>query len=88
MAKDQNIKERQCYAVQTGDYVGQMFIICEVDTENIGCLAVPAMENVKVPIDKWTFGRNSDIIEYVEDIPRDTFEVITAQYDHNENADN
>ena len=88
MAKDQNIKKRQCYAVQTGDYVGQMFIVCEITDENVGCLSVPTMENVKVPKDKWTFGRNSAIIEYVEDVPKDTYKVITAQYCKNEDINN
>lgn len=83
-----SIKKRQCYAVQTGDYVGQMFIVCEVTDENVGCLSVPAMENVKVPTDKWTFGRNSAIIEYVEVVPRDTYKVISAQYNKNEDSNN
>ena len=82
------VKKRQTYAVQTGDYVGQMFIVCEVTEVEVGCLAVPDMKNVKVPKDKWTIGRNSDIIEYVEELSRDIFEVCAAQYSKNENINN
>ena len=82
------VKKRQTYAVQTGDYVGQMFIVCEVTKAEVGCLAVPDMKNVKVPKDKWTIGRNSDIIEYVEDLSKDIFNVCTAQYKKNEDLNN
>lgn len=82
------VKKRQTYAVQTGDYVGQMFIVCEVTKAEVGCLAVPDMKNVKVPKDKWAIGRNSDIIEYVEDLSKDIFNVCTAQYKKNEDLNN
>jgi len=87
MVMDQ-VKKRQTYAVQAGDYVGQMFIVCEVTNAEVGCLAVPDMKNVKVPKDKWTIGRNSDIIEYVEDLSKDIFNVCTAQYKKNEDLNN
>ena len=83
-----SVKKRQCYAVTTGDYVGQLFMVCEVTEKEISCLSVPAMENVKVPKDKWIIGRNSNIIEYVETLPRTTFKVIEAQYTKNENSNN
>jgi hypothetical protein len=79
MVMDQ-VKKRQTYAVQTGDFVGQMFVVCEVTDKGVGCLSVPEMKNVLVPTDKWSFGRNSDIIEYVEELSRDIFEVCVAQY--------
>lgn len=79
------VKQRQTYAVQVGDYVGQMFIVCEVTEQDIGCLSIPDMKNIKVPLDKWEFGWNSDIIEHVEDISQDVFEVCVAQYQKNEN---
>ena len=46
------------------------------------------MKNVKVPVEKWVIGRNSDIIEYVEDLSRDIFNVCTAQYKKNEDLNN
>jgi len=87
MVMDQ-VKKRQTYAVQTGDFVGQMFVVCEVTDRGVGCLSVPEMKNVLVPTDKWSFGRNSDIIEYVEELSRDIFEVCVAQYSKNENINN
>ena len=40
-----NYYKREVYAVQTGDYVGQMFTIVEDNKDLIGCLALPLMEN-------------------------------------------
>lgn len=86
---DQNIvKIKECYAVQAGDYVGQMFIVCEVTDNEVGCLSVPEMSNVKVPKESWNTGRNSDIIEYVEKMSKDIFKVCSAQYTKNENSNN
>ena len=82
------VKRRDCYAVHHGDYVGQMFIVCEVTDVEVGCLSVPDMKNVKVPTENWTIGRNSDIIERVEKTPKDVFKVCSAQYNKNENANN
>jgi len=84
----EDIKIKQTYAVQTGDYVGQMFIVCKITEKGVGCLSVPKMENVLVPKDKWTIGRNSDIIEYVEELSQDIFKVCAAQYKKNEDSNN
>jgi hypothetical protein len=83
-----NFSKAQVYAVQTGDYAGQMFIIVESNKEPVGCLSVPTMENVKVPLDAFEHARNNDIIKYVEKLPRHVFEVSAAQYFKNENPDN
>ena len=61
--------KREVYAVQTGDYVGQMFTVVDPKEDFIGCLAVPLMENIKVPIASFENGRNNDIIKFVEKLP-------------------
>lgn len=83
-----NIEKQSVYAVQTGDYVGQLLVVVDVTKEYVGCLALPNMENVKVPADKWTFGRNSDILEYIENLSEDIYEVTEAQYKKNEDINN
>tara|TARA_R110002020_G_scaffold3660_2_gene16222 strand:- start:304 stop:633 length:330 start_codon:yes stop_codon:yes gene_type:complete len=87
MAQTQ-FSKKQVYAVQTGDYAGQMFIVVEPNKDSVGCLAIPTMENVKVPFDAFEHARNSDIIKYVEKLPRRVFKVSAAQYFKNENTDN
>ena len=79
--------KRELYAVQTGDYAGQMFAVVEPSKDFVGCLSIPVMENVKVPRESFENGRNSDIIKFVEKLPKKIYSVVEAQYNKNENSD-
>ena len=83
-----NYSRKQIYAVETGDYVGQMFAVVEVNKEHIGCLSLPEMKNIKVPKESFDSGRNNDILSLVEELPKDVFKVVESQYFKNENTDN
>jgi len=80
--------KRDIYAVETGDFIGQMFAIVDPRDNIIGCLSLPQMENIEVPIESFDTGRNEDIIKFVERLPKDVYSVIEAQYNKNENSDN
>ena len=80
--------KRQVYAVETGDYVGQMFAVVDIQNDFIGCLSIPKMDNVIVPLEAFDSGRNNDIIKLVEELPNDVYEVVESQYNKNENSDN
>ena len=45
------------------------------------------MENVKVPRESFDSGRNNDIIKLVEELPKNIYSVVEAQYNKNENSD-
>tara|TARA_R110000796_G_scaffold25563_3_gene71867 strand:- start:73 stop:330 length:258 start_codon:yes stop_codon:yes gene_type:complete len=81
-----NINKGDLFAVQSGDYVGQMFAVVDLTTDGIDCLSVPDMKNVNVTKEKFDFGRNNGIIEYVETLTTDVFQVIHAQYTKNANS--
>lgn len=83
-----NCSKKEIYAVQTGDYAGQMFAIVEINKDDIGCLSLPEMKNVKVPKESFDSGRNNDILSLVEELPKDVFKVVESQYFKNENSDN
>jgi hypothetical protein len=80
--------KREVYAVQTGDYVGQMFAIVDLKEDFIGCLSIPSIENIKVPIESFENGRNNHIIKFVEKLPKEVYSVVEAQYNKNENSNN
>ena len=80
--------KQQIYAVQTGDYVGQMFAVVDIQNDFIGCLSIPKLDNVIVPLEAFDSGRNNDIIKLVEELPNDVYEVVESQYNKNENSDN
>ena len=88
MARNPPFSKKHVYAVQTGDYAGQMFIIVEPNKDSVGCLSIPTMENIKVPFDTFEHARNNNIIKYVEKLPADVFKVSEAQYFKNENSGN
>ena len=77
------IKQRELYAVNNGDYVGQMFAVIAVSGDSVSCLSMPNMENVEVPFDKFNLGRNSDIITLVEKLSKDIWKTCEAQYNKN-----
>jgi hypothetical protein len=83
-----NCCRREVYAVERGDYVGRMFAIVDPRDDVIGCLSLPQMENIEVPLESFENGRNNDIIKFVEKLPRKVYSVIEAQYKKNENTDN
>tara|TARA_R100000963_G_C4542196_1_gene38812 strand:- start:125 stop:466 length:342 start_codon:yes stop_codon:yes gene_type:complete len=80
--------KRDIYAVEQGDYVGRMFAIVDPRDNVIGCLSLPQMENIEVPIESFDTGRNNDIIKFVEKVPKDVYSVIEAQYKNNEDLSN
>ena len=83
-----NYHKREIYAVETGDYVGKMFAVVDPKKDTIGCLILPQMENVNVPVESFDNGRNNDIIKLVEKLPKNVYSVVEAQYKKNENSNN
>jgi len=72
------------YAVQTGDYAGQMFILISKNEECYDFLASPLMENQKVPFDKFDFALNEGILEYVERLPKFVRNIARTQHKENQ----
>ena len=53
--------KREVYAVETGDYVGKMFAVVDPKKEAIGCLILPQMENIDVPIESFDLVHSPDV---------------------------
>ena len=51
-------------------------------------LQLPELKNIQISTEQFDIGRNSDIIELIETIPEDVFEVTAAQYHKNEDSNN
>jgi hypothetical protein len=71
------------YAVQTGDYVGELLIFMKSDDENYHFLA-PNKVNRAIPKEKFDFGLEHHIIEFVETIPKNIFKVLERQFENNQ----
>lgn len=57
------------YAVQAGDYVGELLLFIEKDDKEYSFLSIPLMTNRSVPIGKFDFALKESILEFVERVP-------------------
>jgi hypothetical protein len=71
------------YACQTGIHAGKMLIYIDKNSNQYGFLSSPTMENVWIPIDKFDFGIENGIIEYVERVPKIVRKVADAKWREN-----
>ena len=78
--KKPKIKKGDVYAVQTGDFVGQLFNFIKKDGDDYVFLSVPDIKIQRVPEEKFDFAKEHEIIEFIEHLPKNIFRVIEAQY--------
>jgi len=77
------IRFGNAYAVQTGDYAGQMFIFIHKKGESYEFLSTPLMENRIVPISEFDFALENGIIEYVKRVPRYVRNIARLKFQEN-----
>lgn len=67
--KSNKPKEGNIYAVQTGDYAGELLLYIEKSGTEYQFLSIPLMTNRSVPVDKFDFALKERILEFVERSP-------------------
>jgi hypothetical protein len=77
-------KSKEVYAVGTGTYVGEMLVYCKKDKENYCFLSIPKNINRKIPIDKFDFGIEHKIMEFVRKLPSNVYNICYKQFEYNE----
>tara|TARA_R110002073_G_scaffold56142_1_gene143157 strand:- start:332 stop:559 length:228 start_codon:yes stop_codon:yes gene_type:complete len=70
------------YAVNGGDYLGEFFVYMDVQGDEYHFLSLPKMELRKVPKDKFAFAIDGKVLEFVEKLPTDTYQVCKSQYEN------
>jgi hypothetical protein len=83
--KRKEINAGDIYGIQTGDYVGELWVFVEEVGDTYHFLSMPKMKNREVTKEKFDFGKSNEIIEYVESAPRSYFKVVKRQFDENRN---
>ena len=68
------------YAVQAGDYMGELIFFMEKKEDFYFFLAAPKMEIRRVPIDKFDIGVEMGLLEYVKNLPKFVYDVVERQY--------
>lgn len=72
-----------CYGVLTGKYVGELFVYIEELDDVMHFLSIPNMKNRSVPLEKYEYGINNRVLEYIERLPRNERRVCKMQFEIN-----
>jgi len=78
-----NLRQGDTYAVQTGEYVGELLIYIKTNYLDLCFLSVPKNINRDIPIDSFNLAKDNNIIEYVELLPVDVIDISIKQYEKN-----
>ncbi len=68
------------YAVTGGRYLGEFFVFMEDTDEGKMFLSLPSMEQRCVPHDKFLIGEKEKLLDLVESVPNDVYELCKEQY--------
>lgn len=79
---------RDVFAVVKGSYIGEMLILVDKKHDDYCFLSVPKNINRNIPIDNFLYGVKRKIVEFVETLPEEVYNVIKAQYQYNEKSNN
>lgn len=68
------------YAVLHGSYGGQYIVVIDKDVVEYKCLLMPDNKCLDIPIDKFTFATDNNILDFIETVPNNITSVCRAQY--------
>jgi len=72
--------KRYLYAITGGKYLGELFVFIEDKNDTFSFLSLPDMKIRDIPSEKFDFGIENKIIDVVEKLPKEVFEVCKKQY--------
>ena len=73
-------KQGQTYAVTGGKHLGEFFIYMEQTETDVIFLSLPSMDRQLVPIDKFEYGLKNKILDPVEKLPDDIYNLCKEHY--------
>jgi len=76
--KEEKPKYGGVYFCLMGDYVGELFVLCECKDDSYGFRLHD--RNVWVPKEKFEYALRNKILEYKEKLPKDVEEITKAQF--------
>jgi len=78
---------RGCYAINHGTYKGNFFVYMNHDDKQFNFLSLPENIPVTVPVDVFQQGQSSKIVERIERLPYNVYEICVAQYNEAKTKD-
>lgn len=79
---------RRIYAIRDGSYKGNFFVYVGQDEDNYNFLSLPENEPVRVTKDEFNKGVREKIVDYIEKLPHNVYEICCAQYNESKAKQN
>lgn len=73
------IRPRNCYAIHSGEHLGNFWVVVDKDKDGINVIVLPDIIKLKIDWPKWEFGVKHKCIKKVKRIPRKIFETLKIQ---------
>lgn len=80
--KAKHPRSRQVYAITGGKYLGEFFVYINQSEREINFLSIPKMEKRHVTKEKFYFGLTNKIVDPVEKIPPEVYELCKEEYNN------
>lgn len=77
---------RHIFAVTTGKYAGEMLVFIKQTNDQLHFLSLPSMENRIILEEKFDFGLDNHIVEFVELAPTHVIKTSVKQYSKNDTS--
>ena len=71
---------RNMYAISQGSFRGEFFIYINHDDKNYYFLSLPYNNVREVPVNDFNEGIKKGLVEFLEKIPKNVYEICVAQY--------
>ena len=72
--------DRHCYVITQGEHKGSFFVYMHRDENEFWFLSLPDNIPVQVPVNVFLQGISSKIVEHIEILPYNVYEICKAQY--------
>lgn len=82
-----NKYNRKIYAIREGTHKGNFFLYISSDDNNINFLSLPFNKPVSMKIEEFETGLEKKIVDYIQKIPHNVYEICIAQYNESKTKD-
>lgn len=81
--KNTHPRKGYIYAVTSGKYLGELLVYIERVDNTVSFLTLPDMKNRNIPASNFEFGVKESIVDVVEKLPKNVYNVCKKQYKKN-----
>jgi hypothetical protein len=83
-----NNHKRKIFAVREGSYKGNFIVCVNVSEDRYDFLMLPHNESISISRDDFDTGLKNKIVDVIEKLPHNVYEICCAQYNESKAKDN